>query len=331
MTFMFSPTKIGTLTLKNRIIMAPMQQRQGTEDGYATDYHIHHYGERARGGVGAVIIESTTVSENGRLFPDDIGIFADQHIPPLKKVVEACHKYDTPVIIQLCHGGRKSHPEENRKLWAPSTIAFDDFYGEPKEMTIEDIRQVIQAFQDAAKRSLEAGFDGIELHAAHGYLLHQFLSPLSNQRTDEYGGSLGNRLRLIREVLTAVRKVVGGKFPVQIRVSATDYFEGGLQPDEVGEAISRLIPLGLDAVHVSSGGLLPVQPPEVYPGYQVPYAESIKGFVSIPVIAVGLIHSADLAENILKQGKADLIAIGRPLLEEPDFVRKWQLETVGKK
>jgi NADPH2 dehydrogenase len=273
--------------------------------------------------VAMVITESTAVSENGRLFEDDIGIYTDEHIAPLKKVADAVHEHDTPLFVQLCHGGRKSSPDNKGKMLAPSAIAFDEFYGTPGEMSEEDIQQVIQDFAEAAKRSLQVGFDGIELHAAHGYLLHQFLSPLSNQRTDQYGGSLENRVRIIRETLEAVRKEVGEDYPVQIRVSASDFTEGGLYPHEVGQAVKMLVPLGLDAVHVSAGGVLPVAPSEVYPGYQAPYAETIKEYVSIPVMAVGIIHTKDLAQQIVEQGKADIIAVGRPLLEEPDFVKEW--------
>jgi NADPH2 dehydrogenase len=318
-----TPISIGNVTLKNRIVMAPMQQRQGTKEGYATDYHVRHYSERAKYKVGMVMIESTAIAENGRLFVDDIGIFTNDHTEPLRKVVNAIHSYETPVFVQLCHGGRKSSPEKGEKLLAPSSLAFDDTYGNPVEMTIDELQEVRRNFVEAAKRSIEAGFDGIELHAAHGYLLHQFLSPLSNRREDQYGGSLENRVRFLIEVLQSVRQVVEVDYPIQIRVSASDYQEGGLDPDEVGRALAMIEPYGLDAVHVSSGGLLPIRPSHVYSGYQVPFAETIKKYVSVPIIAVGLIHSQDLAEQIIQNNKADCIAIGRPLLEQPDFVQKW--------
>jgi NADPH2 dehydrogenase len=326
MSVLFTPIEIGNATIKNRLVMAPMQQRQGTKDAYATEYHIHHYSERAKHGVGMVIIESTAISKNGRLFDDDIGIYTDKHIEPLKKVVNAIHEYNTPVFIQLCHGGRKSFPETAEVIKAPSSIAFDDYYGTPLEMLVDDIEEVKQQFIDAAKRSVEAGFDGIELHAAHGYLLHQFLSPLSNHRDDHYGGALENRVRLLKEILEGVRRVVGEDYPIQIRFSASDYSEGGLDTDQIGKALKVLEPHGVNAVHVSSGGLLPVQPPDVYPGYQVPYAETIKKYVSVPVMAVGLIHTIELAERVISENKADCIAIGRPLLEYPDLVQKWSEE-----
>jgi NADPH2 dehydrogenase len=326
MSVLFTPIDIGKVTLKNRLVMAPMQQRQGTKEAYATEHHIQHYSKRAKHGVGMVIIESTAISKNGRLFDDDIGIYTDEHIKTLKKVVDAIHEYDTPVFIQLCHGGRKSFPETKEVIQAPSPIAFDDYYGTPQEMSLDDIQDVKQQFIDAAKRSVEAGFDGIELHAAHGYLLHQFLSPLSNQRKDEYGGHLENRVRLLKEILEGVRRVVGDQYPIQIRFSASDYKEGGLDADQIGEALKILEPYGVDAVHVSSGGLLPVQPPDVYPGYQTPYAETIKKYVSVPVMAVGLIHTIELAEKVINENRADCIAIGRPLLDYPDLVEKWSEE-----
>jgi NADPH2 dehydrogenase len=331
MSVLFTPINIGNVTLKNRIIMAPMQQRQGTEEAYATDHHIRHYSERAKHDVGLVIIESTAISKNGRLFNDDIGIFTDNHTLRLKKVVEAIHQYDTPVFIQLCHGGRKSFPESPEKIQAPSAIAFDDYYGTPQDMSLEDVEEVRQQFIDAAKRSVNAGFDGIELHAAHGYLLHQFLSPLSNQRGDQYGGTLENRVRLLKEILEGVRREVGEQYPIQIRFSASDYKEGGLDADQIGKALKILEPHGVDAVHVSSGGLLPIQPPNVYPGYQVPYAETIKKCVSVPVMAVGLIHTIELAEQVINENKADCIAIGRPLLDDPDLVQKWSEEITAAK
>jgi NADPH2 dehydrogenase len=324
MSKLFSTANIQNITCQNRTVMAPMQQLKGTSEAFATDYHENHYSERAKGGVGLIIVESTSITENGRLFQNDIGIMTDAHIEPLKRVVDEVHKSKTPIFIQLCHGGRKSSPENKGKMLAPSAIAFDEVYGVPHEMTKQEIQGVIDEFALASRRSVQAGFDGIELHAAHGYLLHQFLSPLSNQRTDEYGGSLDNRVRVLRDVLKAVREEVGPQYPVTIRVSASDYHPEGLSAEEVGEALQMLLPLGLDAVHVSSGGLLPIQPSEVYPGYQVPYAETIKKHVNVPVIAVGLLHTKELAEEILEANKADFIAIGRPLLENPYLIQEWE-------
>jgi NADPH2 dehydrogenase len=305
------------------MVMAPMQQRKGTSDAFATDYHVKHYSERAKGGLGLIIIESTSIAESGRLFTDDIGIFSDSHIQPLKQVVKAVHENGSRVFIQLCHGGRKASPENKGVMIAPSALEFNEDYGIPNEMSLDDIEETLSQFTMGARRSVEAGFDGIELHAAHGYLLHQFLSPLSNKRTDHYGGSLENRVRFLKEVLIATRNEVGEDYPIIIRVSASDYHPDGLTPEMVGKAVRMLEPLGLDGVHVSSGGLLPVRPAEVYPGYQVTYAKTIKKNVAIPVIAVGLIDTKKLAEQTLEEGSADCIAIGRPLLDNPYFIKEW--------
>ncbi|MFF2158028.1 NADH:flavin oxidoreductase [Paenibacillus chitinolyticus] len=311
------PITIGGITLKNRLIMAPLQQYKGTAEAYATEHHIEHYGRRAKH-VGLVILESTAVSSNGRLWPNDIGIYTDRHVEPLRKVTDAVHRHHTPVFIQLSHGGRKSSPEVTAALAAPSAIPFDDHYGTPHELSAEGISSIVGEYRMAARRSKEAGFDGIELHAAHGFLIHQFLSPLSNKRTDAYGGNSENRARFLKEVLAAVRDEVGRDYPVIIRISATDYSEGGLIPEEWARMLKPL-ESELDAIHVSSGGLLPVQPGDVYTAYQLPHAAAIKQHFKLPVIAVGKIYTRSLADRILQDGLANIIAIGRPLLEDPDY------------
>ncbi|WP_332694179.1 oxidoreductase [Bosea sp. (in: a-proteobacteria)] len=321
MSIAFSPVSIGSLTLKNRIVLPPMQQYQGSTDGFATEYHQHHYARRARGGVGLVIIESTAVAPEGRLMTDDIGLFSEAHVAPLAAVAAAVRAENVPVFVQLSHGGRKSVPHGGGVLLAPSRIAYDDCYGLPEAMSAEAIAVAIEAFGTGARRAVAAGFDGVELHAAHGYLLHQFLSPLSNRREDGYGGSPERRWRLLAEVIGAVRAAVGPAVPVTIRVSASDHAAGGLEPEVVAEALQALVPLGLDAVHVSSGGLLPAPPPETGPGYQVRYAEAIRRKMKVPVIAVGQIRTREQVEDILVQGRADLVAIGRPLLIYPDLSR----------
>jgi len=308
---------LGGLTLKNRLIMAPLQQYKGTPEAFPTDHHIVHYGRRARH-VGLVILESTAVSPNGRLWPNDIGIYTDRHAQALKNIVDAVHAHETPFFIQLSHGGRKSSPEVTDALVAPSAVAYDAHYGIPAALSAEAIRQLVEDYRQAARRSKEAGFDGIEIHAAHGFLIHQFLSPLSNARTDEYGGSHENRSRFLKEVLSAVRAEVGRDYPVTVRISATDYGQGGLTPKEHALLLKPL-ETSLDAIHVSTGGLLPVQPSDVYTAYQLPYAAAIKQHFEIPIIAVGRIHNRSLADRILEDGLADCIAIGSPLLEDPDF------------
>ncbi|MBH5318728.1 NADH:flavin oxidoreductase [Paenibacillus sp. GSMTC-2017] len=312
-----SSGKINTLTLKNRLILAPMQQRKGTLDGHATDYHVEHYGRRA-GDVGLVIIESTSVSPEGRLYHDDISIYSDSHIKPLSKIVKAVHNKDARIFIQLSHGGRKSYPQHRERLVAPSPLAFNDDYGTPNALNDADIARILDQYRQAAIRSKEAGFDGIELHAAHGYLLHQFLSPITNHRIDSYGGSANRRFHFVLQVVLAVREAVGPDYPVQIRVSASDYDKIGLIPLQVVNIISGLAQL-LDAVHVSSGGLTPNRPLDVHPGYQIPYAAIMKSKLSLPVIAVGGIHQPALAERVISEQLADFIAVGRPLLDDPDF------------
>lgn len=316
-----TPIALGSLQLKNRIVLPPMQQYQGTTEAFATAYHVHHYARRARGGVGLVIIESTAVAPEGRLMADDIGVFTEAHVAPVAAIAAAVKAEGVPILMQLSHGGRKSRPHPGSRLVAPSAIAHDDDYGLPEAMSLDDITQVVSAFATAARRALAAGFDGVELHAAHGYLLHQFLSPLSNQRDDLYGGGREGRRRIVADVIRAVRGAVGPSVPVTIRVSASDYREDGLAVDEIATALVELVPLGLDAVHVSSGGLTPEPPPQTGPGYQVGLARAIREQVSVPVIAVGNIRTAVQIEDILREGHADLVAIGRPLLVHPDLGR----------
>lgn len=321
MSLAFSEFRLGSLLLKNRVVMAPMQQYQGTAEGYATAYHEQHYARRARGGVGLVMVESTAVAPEGRLLRDDIGIFSDAHAEPLRRVAAAVHVEGVPIILQLSHGGRKSTPPAGFERIAPSPIAYDDTYGVPREMSPADIAAAVDAFAAAAACSRAIGYDGIEIHAAHGFLIHQFLSPLSNTRTDAYGGSAAARQRFLAEIVEAVRGAVGTDYPVAVRVSASDYAEGGLTPDDVGRMLRDIAPLGIDAVDVSSGGLLPGVPPNIGPGYQVPFAQIIKTYVDVPVIAVGLIRSGAMVEEILSERRADLVAIGRPLLIYPDLNR----------
>jgi NADPH2 dehydrogenase len=321
MSLAFSPVSIGSLRLKNRIVLPPMQQYQGSAEGFAGAYHRDHYARRARGGVGLVIVESTAVAPEGRLMIDDVGLFSEAHVAPLAAVASAVKAAGAPVFVQLCHGGRKAVPHRGGRLLAPSAVAYDDVYGMPEAMSLADIAAAAEAFAMAAKRAVAAGFDGIELHAAHGYLLHQFLSPLSNHREDAYGGGPEGRLRFLAGVICSVRAAVGMSLPLTIRVSASDHAPGGLEPESVAAALRALVPLGLDAIHVSSGGLTPMPPSETGPGYQVRYAEVIRRAVAVPVIAVGQIRTREQVEDILAQGRADLVAIGRPLLIYPDLSR----------
>ncbi|MFB5678408.1 NADH:flavin oxidoreductase [Paenibacillus terreus] len=314
-----APLIIGRIELRNRLVMAPMQQYKGTPEGLATEHHILHYGSRAHG-LGLMIAESTAVSDNGRLWPNDIGIYSDRHTEQLKRVTDAIHNAQTPVFVQLSHGGRKSAPEVTQRLVAPSAIPYNASYGTPAELSLSEIEALVEDYRLAAKRSVAAGFDGIEVHAAHGFLIHQFLSPLSNRRSDTYGGTPEARTRFLRDVLIAIRSETGSSYPVMIRVSSTDYANGGLTPRDLARMIQPLEAEGLiDAVDISSGGLLPIQPANVHPGYQLPDAAIFKQHLQVPVIAVGSIHNRSFADRIIRDGLADAVAVGRPLLEDPDY------------
>ncbi|MDL2403368.1 oxidoreductase [Rhizobium mayense] len=321
MTLAFSPGRIGSLTLANRIVMPPMQRYEGTPDGFATDYHVNHYARRARGGVGLVILESTAISPEGRLMGDDIGIFSDAHAMALSRIAAAVKAEGAPVLVQLSHGGRKSRPYGGGPLLAPSAIAYDERYGMPQAMTQADIDKLVADFQIAARRAVEGGFAGVELHAAHGYLLHQFLSPLSNRRNDAYGGDEDRRASLPARIIRAVRETLGQGPVITMRISASDNAEGGLTPDMVVRTLSRLAGHGLDAVHVSSGGLVPLAAQTTSPVESLACAGVLRAALSIPVIAVGGIRSLADVETILLAGKADFVAIGRPLLIYPDLSR----------
>ena len=326
MSLIFTPTTLGRLTLANRIVMPPMQQYQGTPEGFATPYHVQHYARRARGGVGLVIVESTAVAPEGRLMEDDVGLFSDAHADALAPVAAAVHAEGAPVLVQLCHGGRKGVPHRGGPLLAPSALPHSD-YGMPEPMDATDIASVVAAFAEGAERAIGAGFDGVELHAAHGYLLHQFLSPLSNTRTDDYGGSPQNRARLLAEIVAAVRARIGPEPVVTVRVSASDHAEGGLTADAVAESLAAIVPLGLDAVHVSAGGLLPGAKVVTAADDQIELAAIVRQRLGIPVIAVGRVRSLEAAEAIVARGAADLVAIGRPLLVYPDLSRALALSS----
>ncbi|NLB84064.1 MAG: NADPH dehydrogenase, partial [Synergistaceae bacterium] len=287
-------------------------------DSLPTDFHFLHYGARALGGVGLIIVEATGVLPEGRISDNDLGLWQDDQIPLLAKLVKIVHGQGGKIGIQLNHAGRKCGAVAER-IYGPSPLNYSDDgrYQDPCEMTDEDIASVTEAFASAAGRALEAGFDAVEIHGAHGYLLSQFLSPLSNVRKDRYGGSPHNRSRLLREVVGAVRSLWPGEKPLLLRVSASDYTEGGVTPEGMAEMLKESLE-GVDMVHVSSGGVTPVPPP-VYPGYQVPFAELIKRECSVPTIAVGLITTLEMVEEILGNQRADLVALGRELLRNPFF------------
>ncbi len=315
MSKLFSSFKIKNIEIKNRIVMAPMCMYSADNDGIAKDWHYIHYTSRAVGGVGLILQEATAVEPRGRISSNDLGLWNDNQIEGLKKIVKAVKKNGSLMGVQLAHAGRKCEAE-NEQIIAPSPIAFSDEYRLPNEMTREDIKTVIKAFKDAAKRCIEVGYDIIEIHGAHGYLINQFLSPVTNNRTDEYGGSVENRARFLKEVLHAVREVWTMEKPLILRVTAEDYVVEGNHPEDLAELINLVKHEGVDIVNVSSGGLVSIAP-KVFQGYQVKFAEIIKEGTGLPVIAGGLIIDPHMAEEILQNNRADMIFLGRALLRNP--------------
>ncbi|WP_139489334.1 NADPH dehydrogenase NamA [Brevibacillus dissolubilis] len=312
MSKLFEPVKINGMTLKNRVVMAPMCMYSADKQGRVNDWHKVHYATRAVGGVGLIIVEATAVEAHGRISDHDLGIWDDEHVAGLSEVVKLVKPHGTQIGIQLAHAGRKSEAEGTPV--APSPIAFSDRYRVPKELSRDEIHGVVRSFAKAAERAKQAGFDCIEIHAAHGYLINQFLSPLANQRTDEYGGGHENRFRLLKEVVLAVKEVWDG--PLFVRVSAEEYADGGNHIEAYVFFSALLKELGVDLIHVSSGAVVPY-PITDYPGYQVPLAEKIRYGADIPTAAVGKITTPEQAEEILQNRRADLISLARVLLRDP--------------
>ena len=313
----FEPFKIKDLELKNRIVMPPMCM-YSAPDSIPTGFHLQHYGARALGGAGLIIVEATGVLPEGRISDNCLGLWSDDQIAPMARLVEHVQSLGAKIGIQLNHAGRKCGARAE-KLYAPSALNYsgDGTYPDPAEMTDEDIARVTEAFRAAAERARAAGFDVLEVHGAHGYLVNQFLSPLSNHRRDGYGAIFEGRARFLQEVIQAVRTEWTKEKPLFLRVSAEDYVEGGMSPADMVHIVNRVTTM-VDVVHVSSGGVTPVPPP-VYPGYQIPFAEKIKRECDVPTIAVGLISTLDMVEETLRNQRADLVALGRELLRNPFF------------
>jgi len=316
MATLFQPTNIKNLSISNRIVMPPMCQYVAQEDGKVLDFHKVHYGARAVGKVGLIILEATAVEARGRITNQDLGIWHDDHISGLKEIVDFGHTQGSVMGIQLAHAGRKAEIKETETVIAPSAISFDEEWVTPRELTNKEVKEVVQSFVDAAIRADKAGFDLIELHGAHGYLIHEFLSPLSNKRKDEYGGTREGRVRFLKEILQSIKAVWPSHKAVSLRVSATDYAEEGVDLEEIVEILKLVKDSGIDVVHVSSGGLVPAKI-KIGVGYQLKFAERIKEEVGLPVIAVGLINEAEMAEEILFNNRADFVALGRELLRDP--------------
>ncbi len=313
----FEKYTLKDMEIKNRIVMPPMCMYSSDNTGTVQEFHKMHYGARAIGGTGLIIQEATAVEPRGRISDRDLGLWSDDHIEGMKNLVQNIKGYGAKAGIQLAHAGRKSESRSAIPV-APSPIPFSDDYRIPHELDLEEIKKIAEKFKEAAKRALLAGYDLVEIHAAHGYLIHEFLSPITNKRTDEYGGSLQNRTRFLKEVIQAVKEVWPDDKPLTIRVSATDYLPGGIDGDEIVRIVNE-VKDRLDMIHVSSGAIAPAEM-NLYPGYQVQYAEKIKKECDIPTIAVGLIKDFDQVEEILRNGRADLVALGREILRNPNWV-----------
>lgn len=332
MSLLFSPLKIKNTIFKNRTVVSPMCMYSCT-DGFATDFHLVHLGSRASGGFGLIIQEATAVSPEGRISYGDMGLWEDAHIEKLKQVVDFCHTQKALVGIQLAHAGRKaSHhlPQDGAKEIAPdqkngwqtvsaSALPFRDEENTPLALDEKGIQKVKDDFVAATRRAKDIGYDIVEIHAAHGYLFHQFYSPLSNKRADKYGGSFENRIRFLLEVTELVQKEWGSEKPLFVRISATDWTEGGWTIEDSVKLAKRLKDLGVDLIDTSTGGNVPFATIPTSPGYQVKFAAQIKKEADILTGAVGQINTAELSEEILKGGKADLIFYARESLRQPYF------------
>jgi 2,4-dienoyl-CoA reductase-like NADH-dependent reductase (Old Yellow Enzyme family) len=334
---LFDELTIRDLTLRNRIVVSPMCQYSST-DGFATDWHLVHLGSRAVGGASLVFTEAAAVSQEGRISPQDLGIYKDEHIERLARITGFLREQGSIPGVQLAHAGRKGSTvrpwegngavPESKGGWKPvaaSAIPFSDSYPKPAALDENGIRGVVKSFANAAQRAFEAGFQVIEIHSAHGYLLHEFLSPISNKRTDSYGGSLENRCRLLCEVVAAVRGVWPAGYPLFVRISATDWIEGGWDLDQSVELAQKIAPLGVDLIDCSSGGIAPGANIPMRAGYQVPFAREIREQTNIMTGAVGLITSARQADTILREENADIVLLAREFLRQP----YWPLQVAG--
>jgi len=331
MSLLFSPVTLGKQPFKNRLFVSPMCQ-YSSDDGFSNDWHLVHLGSRAVGGAGLVIQEATAVAPEGRISPDDLGLWKDEHVEKLQQIVSFIHSQHSKAGIQLAHAGRKAstnspwkgddfvRPDEGGwQTLAPSPLPFYDTDNVPHALTVEEIAQIIDQFGAATRRARSAGYDVVEIHAAHGYLVYQFLSPLSNQRKDHYGGSFQNRIRLLSEIVEAVKSEMQETQSLFVRISATDYLEGGWDLQQSVQLSIAMEKQGVHLVDVSSGALSPKAVIKAGPGYQVPFAEAIKKSCNIAVGAVGIIVDAEQAEAILKNEQADVIFMARELLRNPYF------------
>jgi 2,4-dienoyl-CoA reductase-like NADH-dependent reductase (Old Yellow Enzyme family) len=329
MTHLFSELRLRGVKLPNRIGVSPMCQYT-CEDGMAGDWHFVHYGSRAVGGAGLVLTEAAAVAPEGRITPNDVGVWSEAHFEPWERINRFIDAHGSISGIQLAHAGRKA---STYRPWSgkgavslvdggwrpvgPSPLSFSHDYSPPRELTVSEIHGITAAFALAAERSYHAGFRVIEIHAAHGYLMHEFLSPLTNQRTGEYGGSFENRTRFLRETTAAVRKVLPDRCPLFVRISATDWADGGWDADQSVELARELKALGVDLIDVSTGGNIETAKMPIGPGYQTPFAERIRREAGVPTSTVGMITSAAQADHALRTGQADMVLLAREFLRDP--------------
>ncbi len=320
MAELFTPLTLRGVTIRNRIAMSPMCMYSAGEDGTPTDFHLAHLAARATGGVGLIITEATAVEPRARISVNDLGLWEDAQVEALARIVRLCKAQGAAMCSQLAHAGRKAWSPTKGvgplPAVAPSALPFDAEWVVPHELTRSELDGIVSAYRAAALRAVRAGFDAIEAHAAHGYFLHEFLSPISNRRTDEYGGSLENRARMLLRVVGAVRAVLPESHPLLVRLSCTDWIEGGVTIDDQVQVARWLKAHGVDLLDCSSGGSTPQLPP-VGPGYQVPFAERIRREAGIATMSVGLITTPEMAEEIVRNGRADMVALGRELLRNP--------------
>ncbi|ACH39147.1 NADPH-dependent enal/enone/nitroreductase, Oye family [Citrifermentans bemidjiense Bem] len=329
MSMLFTPLQLRELTFKNRIFVSPMCQ-YSSKDGMPTDWHLVHLGSRAVGGAGLVMVEATAVSQQGRISPDDSGIWSADHARAFAPIARFIKEQGAVPGIQLAHAGRKASTDlpwkgsgpvdANHRGWqtiAPSPVPFAGNFPSPREATVQDLEIILGQFASAARRSAEAGFEVVEIHMAHGYLLHEFLSPLANLRADDFGGSLENRCRFPLRVAKAVREIWPEHLPVFVRVSASDWMEGGWDLEQTVELVRRLKAIGVDLIDCSSGGLVPEAAPPFGPGFQTPFATEIRKQAGIATGAVGFITAPAQAEHIVATGLADAVFLAREMLRDP--------------
>ena len=330
MAHLFEPLSIRGVTLRNRIGVSPMCM-YSAQDGFANDWHFSHLGARAVGGAGLIIAEATAVEPRGRITPHDLGLWSDAHIEPLARITRFLKAHGAVAGIQIAHAGRKASttrpwdggrpidPErpDGWRIIGPSPIPFADGYQAPHELSTAEIAEIVQNFRAAAARALDAGFEWLEIHGAHGYLVHSFYSPVSNQRTDEYGGSFENRIRFLLEIIRSVHEVWPRNLPLTVRLSCTDWIEGGWTVEDSIALALRLKDEGVDLIDCSSAGIAPQQAVPVGAGYQVPLSEAVRRGAQIPTASVGLITAPVQADEIIRNGRADVVLVGRELLRNP--------------